>query len=77
MATKGKKKRKWLQAARRTMEAKGTVGAFTRQAKAAGMSVEEYAAMVLRPGSKASPRTKKRAQFARTAGKIGRRKKAK
>jgi hypothetical protein len=39
MATKGK----WMQSARESMERQGTVGSFTRSAKAAGESVGEYA----------------------------------
>jgi hypothetical protein len=41
-------------------------GAFTRQAKAAGKSVAGYAAQVLKPGSRASATTKRRANLART-----------
>lgn len=46
-------------------------GAFTKKAKAAGMSVSAYAAKVLKPGSKASALTKKQANFARNARKWG------
>lgn len=42
-------------------------GKFTAKAKGAGMSVQGYAAKVLAPGSKASPATKKQANFARNA----------
>jgi len=42
-------------------------GLFTKQAKAEGDSVQEYASEVLAPGSKASTRTKRRAAFAKRA----------
>ena len=42
-------------------------GAFTKKAKAAGESVSEYAAQVTKPGSKASTRTKRQANFAKEA----------
>jgi hypothetical protein len=44
-------------------------GKFTAKAKAHGESVQQYAAEVLKPGSKASPATKKQANFARNARK--------
>jgi hypothetical protein len=44
-------------------------GAFTAQAKAAGMSVTEFADKVLAPGSKFSTKTKRRAAFTRAAKK--------
>jgi len=44
-------------------------GEFTAKAKAAGKSVQEEAADVLKPGSKASAKTKKQANFARNAAK--------
>jgi hypothetical protein len=45
-------------------------GEFTAKAKAAGMGVQAYANKVLAPGSKASPATKKQANFARNAKKF-------
>ena len=42
-------------------------GEFTTKANAAGKSVQGYADEVLKPGSKASPSTKKQANFARNA----------
>ena len=42
-------------------------GLFTKKAKAAGQSVQGYAAKVLKPGSGASAATKKQANFARNA----------
>ena len=44
-------------------------GLFTAKAKGAGMGVQSYASKVLAPGSKASPQTKKQANFARNARK--------
>lgn len=44
-------------------------GKFTAKAKKAGMGVQEMAAVVLAPGSKASASTKKQANFARNAAK--------
>ncbi len=45
-------------------------GKFTKKAKAKGEGVQEYANEVLKPGSKASPATKKQANFARNAKKF-------
>lgn len=50
-------------------------GQFTAKAKAAGMGVQQYAGKVLGKGSKASTLTKRQAAFARTAGKISKRRK--
>ncbi len=44
-------------------------GKFTAKAKAAGSDVQGFASKVLAPGSKASPATKKQANFARNAKK--------
>mgnify|MGYP003146989340 CR=1 FL=1 len=52
-------------------------GAFTRKAKAAGMSVSAYASKVLKKGSKASTRTKKQASLAKTFKKMARKRKKK
>jgi hypothetical protein len=41
-------------------------GAFTKKAKAADKTVGQYASQVLKPGSKASAKTKKQAVLART-----------
>ena len=41
-------------------------GAFTKKAKAAGMSVGKYANKVLKKGSDASTRTKRQANLAKT-----------
>lgn len=45
-------------------------GAFTKKAKAAGMSVSAFARAVLKKGSKYSAATKKQANFARNARKF-------
>ena len=50
-------------------------GAFTAQAKGAGMSVAEYANKVLKKGSKASTTTKRRAVLAKTLRKLAKRRK--
>lgn len=44
-------------------------GQFTKKANNAGESVQGFAADVLSPGSKATPATKKQANFARNAAK--------
>ncbi len=48
---------------------KSTRGTFTAAAKKSGMSVQQKAAAVLKPGSNASPAMKKKANFARNASK--------
>jgi hypothetical protein len=45
-------------------------GKFTKKAKAHGEGVQEYASEVLSSKSKASPETKKQANFARNAAKF-------
>lgn len=50
--------RKWLQRAIKRP------GAFTRKARAAGMSVQAYARKVVAPGSRADLRTKRQAYIA-------------
>lgn len=61
-------KKLWMQEAFRPE----TRGAFTKKAKAAGKSVQEEANAVLKPGSKASTKTKRQANLAKTAAKIAR-----
>jgi len=51
---------KWIQGAIKRP------GAFTKKAKAAGMSVSEFASKVTKPGSKASTQTKRQANLAKT-----------
>lgn len=50
-------------------------GAFTQKADAAGLSVDEFANKVTKPGSKASTKTKRQANLAKTLKKLGRKKK--
>ena len=61
--------KKWIQGAIKRP------GAFTKKAKAAGMSVSEYANKVMKKGSKASTRTKRQAALTRTLKKISKKKK--
>jgi hypothetical protein len=64
------KKTKWIQGAIERP------GAFSAKAKAAGMSVQEYANKVTKKSSRASTRTKRQANLAKTLGKMRRKKKA-
>lgn len=50
-------------------------GAFTKKAKAAGMSAQEFADKVTKPGSKADSKTKKQANLAKTFSKIAKKRK--
>jgi len=50
-------------------------GAFTKKAKAAGETTEQYAAAVTKPGSKAPALTKKQANLAKTLAKLRKNKK--
>lgn len=65
------KKEKWIQ-----KEIKRP-GEFTKKAKSVGMSVSEYASKVTKAGSKASSRTKRQGNLAKTLKKMskGRKKK--
>jgi hypothetical protein len=56
--------KKWIQ------EAIKEPGSFTRQAKAAGKSIQAHATDVLKEGSKASTKTKRRASLAKTLTKM-------
>ena len=61
----------WIQEATERMKAKGTVGAFTKQAKRAGYdSVQSFANHVLNNTDDYTSTTVKRAQFAKNMGKI-------
>ena len=62
---------KWIQ------DAKLKKGAFTRQAKAHGKSVQAYAKIVLKPANKekTTETTKRRARLAQTFAKMGRKRK--
>lgn len=59
-----KKGSKWIQGAGIKK------GAFTKKAKAAGMSVQQMAAKVTAPGSKATTETKRQANLAKTFAKM-------
>jgi hypothetical protein len=48
-------------------------GSFSKQAKRAGKSTAAFASEVLKPGSKATTTTKRRARLAQTFGKLRRR----
>lgn len=56
--------KKWIQSAIKRP------GAFTRKAKAVGKSISSYAAKVTKPGSRASTRTKRQANLAKTLTKM-------
>jgi hypothetical protein len=65
-----------LAKARERMEEKGTVGAFTAQAKSAGYdNVQEFARHVLANKDDYSGETVKRAQFAANMGKLAKERK--
>lgn len=68
MASYGKGGKKWIQKAIKNP------GAFSKKAKAAGMSTSAYAAKVTKPGSKASATTKRQANLAKTLSKMRKRK---
>ena len=59
---------KWIQKAIKRK------GAFKAKAKRAGMSTAKYASKVTKKGSKASTRTKRQANLAKTLGKLRRKK---
>lgn len=59
-------KKKWIQKAIKRP------GAFSAKAKRAGMSTQEYASEVTKPGSKADTRTKRQANLAKTLAKLRR-----
>lgn len=61
--------RHWIQKAVRKMKKKGTVGSFTAAANKAHMGVQAYASKVLSKKSHASAAMKKKANFAKNAGK--------
>lgn len=56
---------KWIQKATQKMKAKGTTGAFSQQAKNAGMTTKQFANKVLSNKDDYSSNTVKRAQFAK------------
>ena len=59
----------WIQKATQKMKEKGTKGSFSDAAKRAGRSTEEEEAHVLAPGSHASTKMKRKANFARNVAK--------
>ena len=59
-------KKKWIKKAIKKPRA------FSAKAKKAGMSTKKYAAKVLKKGSKASPKTKRQANLAKTLSKMRR-----
>lgn len=65
----------WIQNVDKEMEKKGTVGAFTKQATNAGMSVQDFAKKVKDNPTEFSERTRERAQFALNMQKIANKKK--
>ncbi len=60
----------WIQGAVNEMKKKGTVGSFSAAAKRAGKSTAQEASSVLKSGSHASAKMKKKAQFARNMSHI-------
>ncbi len=67
----GAAKKHWLQKADKSMKKRGTVGEFTRKAKAAGYDdVQEYARHVLANKKDYDEETIRQAQFAANMGKI-------
>ena len=67
----------WIQSVDKEMKRKGTVGAFTKQAKEAGMSVHDFATKVMKNPEDFSKRTRERANLALTFEKIAKDKKKK
>ena len=63
-----KTKKDWIKPAVAKMKKKGTIGSFSNAAKKAGKSTKAYAAAVL-SDPKASPKMKKKANFARNVAK--------
>ena len=84
---RGARKGGWIQKADKSMERRGTEGAFTRQAAAHKMGVQQYAAKVIKEmkkkdkrGQKLSASDKKllrRAVFARNMGGIAKKRRSK
>ena len=62
-----KKKDNWMQSVEKGMDEKGTVGAFTKQAKRAKMTPVDFAKHVLANPSKFRMKTRQRAQFVKNA----------
>lgn len=68
-------KKNFIQAARKQMKMKGTLGSFTKMAKAKDMSVKSLASAITRNPTKYASSTVKKANFAKTMQKIARGKK--
>jgi hypothetical protein len=64
MAKKKSPDKKWIQGAIKNP------GAFSAKAKKAGMTTAEYANKVLAPGSRASTKTKRQANLAKTLAEV-------
>ena len=69
------KDKDWIQGVTAEMKKKGTVGAFTKQAKNHGMSVHDFATKVMSNPEDFSKRTRERANLALTFEKIAKDKK--
>ena len=65
----------WIQSVDKEMKKKGTVGAFTKEAKEAGMTVHDFAKKVVDNPEEFSEKTRKRAQFALNMEKIAKKRK--
>ena len=64
------KKEEWIGPVAEEMERKGTKGAFTAQAKRAGMEVQQFARHVLANPEDFSETTEDRAKFAKAMGTV-------
>tara|TARA_R110002020_G_scaffold86117_3_gene212329 strand:+ start:1233 stop:1463 length:231 start_codon:yes stop_codon:yes gene_type:complete len=62
----------WLGEAVNRMKEKGTIGAFTKQAKRRGMSAQQFARFVLANRDKFNSKTIKRAVFANNVNNFNR-----
>ena len=67
----------WIQSVDKEMKRKGTVGAFTKEAQKAGMSVHDFATKVMKNPEDFSKRTRERANLALTFERIAKDKKKK
>ena len=65
----------WIQSVDKEMKKKGTVGAFTKEAKEAGMTVHDFAKKVVDNPEEFSEKTRRRAQFALNMEKIAKNRK--
>jgi len=65
----------WIQSVDKEMKKKGTVGAFTKEAKEAGMTVHDFAKKVVDNPEEFSEKTRRRAQFALNMEKIAKKRK--